>query len=463
MRKDPCCPGVIAAILEPLMARSASNLMRLLAVTCLAALCACGSAQKKQTVAEKANLLDQTITEKQLDQLSNAFADRYFTLMLAASERIMRDNPDLQQRRIMNGLRVLGVSSMYDIATSPDTVTQLIDQLVVVTLQNYFWVDSGRSQMIWGDRAQYLVQNLRRAREDIWSIGARVFTREQLDELDLLISNWWSTNGGTEFVAYVRFSDVAAGRGSALIEEVKSGGGLLEPLDRATEQVAQANFALERSFFWAKRVPLFAGWNIQAITYDFLVMPESQRLLKNINAVSDTTAALPELLASKGELGKELLAQYKDSIVATGVLLDKVAPLTTNTQAILRESDTAMKSVTEALRIVQAMQQASAAANAGAPPAKPVDVKEYEALLQEVHRNLVEANKLLSTTTDLTDQKQLAERLKPIEALIQMRIREVQGATDEVAGRLVWRVAMLVAGVLAALFAFHVWKRRQAS
>ena len=445
------------------MLRPASNLTRLLAVACLAALCACGSAQKKQTVAEKANLLDQTITEKQLDQLSNAFADRYFTLMLAASERIMRDNPDLQQRRIMNGLRLLGVSSMYDIATSPDTVTQLIDQLVVVTLQNYFWVDSGRSQAIWGDRAQYLVQNLRRAREDIWSIGARVFTREQLDELDLLISNWWSTNGGTEFVAYVRFSDVAAGRGSDLIEEVKSGGGLLEPLDRATEQVAQANFALERSFFWAKRVPLFAGWNIQAITYDFLVLPESQRLLKNINAVSDTTAALPELLASKGEMGKELLTQYRDSIVATGALLDKVAPLTTNTQAILRESDTAMKSVTEALRIVQAMQQASAAANAGAPPAKPVDVKEYESLLQEVHRNLVEANKLLSTTTDLTDRKQLSERLQPIEALIQMRIREVQGATDEVAGRLVWRVAMLVAGVLAALFAFHVWKRRQAS
>ena len=445
------------------MLRPASNLTRLLAVACLAALCACGSAQKKQTVAEKANLLDQTITEKQLDQLSNAFADRYFTLMLAASERIMRDNPDLQQRRIMNGLRLLGVSSMYDIATSPDTVTQLIDQLVVVTLQNYFWVDSGRSQAIWGDRAQYLVQNLRRAREDIWSIGARVFTREQLDELDLLISNWWSSNGGTEFVAYVRFSDVAAGRGSDLIEEVKSGGGLLEPLDRATEQVAQANFALERSFFWAKRVPLFAGWNIQAITYDFLVLPESQRLLKNINAVSDTTAALPELLASKGEMGKELLTQYRDSIVATGALLDKVAPLTTNTQAILRESDTAMKSVTEALRIVQAMQQASAAANAGAPPAKPVDVKEYESLLQEVHRNLVEANKLLSTTTDLTDRKQLSERLQPIEALIQMRIREVQGATDEVAGRLVWRVALLVAGVLAALFLFHLWRRRQAS
>ena len=179
--------------------------------------------------------------------------------------------------------------------------------------------------------------------------------------------------------------------------------------------------------------------------------------------VSDTAAALPEILANKGELGKELLSQYRESIVATGALLDKVGPLTSSTQSILRESDTAMKSVTEALRIVQAMQQASAAANAGAAPAKPVDIKEYESLLQEVHRNLVQANALLTTTTDLTDRKQLAERLQPIEALIQMRIREVQGATDEVAGRLIWRVGILVAGVLAALFAFHLWRRRQPS
>jgi len=443
------------------MARSMPIRVLLVACTLLAA--ACGSAQKKQTIAEKANLLDKTLSQQQLDLLSNAFADRYFTLMLSASERVMRDNPDLQQRRIMNGLRLLGVSSMYDIATSPDTVTQLVDQLVVVTLQNYFWVDSGRSRVIWGDRAQYLEQNLRRAREDIWEIGSRVFTQDQLDELDMLIANWWYTNGGTEFVAYVRFSDVAASRGSALIEEVKGGGGLLEPLDRATEQVAQANYALERSFFWAKRVPLFAGWNIQAITYDFLVLPESQRLLQNINNVSDMASGMPDMLASKGDLGKELLTQYRESIVATGQLLDKVGPLTTSTQAILRDSDSAMKSVTEALRIVQAMQQASAAANAGAPPAKPVDLKEYESLLNEVHKNLIAANELLGTTNNLTQQQRMEAALKPVESLIQMRIREVQGAADELTGRLIWRIAALVGAVLAAVFLFYLWKRRHAS
>jgi hypothetical protein len=255
----------------------------------------CASGSGKTKPGEAARILrDQRITRAQLEEASNAFADRYFTLMLSASERVIRGNKDIQQCRIMNGLRLLGVSSMYDISTSPDTVTQLVDQLVVVTLQNYFWVDSGRSQAIWGERAQFLVENLRRAREDIWTIAGRVFTDSQLEELDLSIATWWSRRGGTEFVAYVRFSEMASVKGEALIERVRDGGGLLEPLDRATEQVENANLALNRSFFWAKRLPLFANWQVEALWYDMLVMPDTQRMLASVETMSQAIAIVPE-------------------------------------------------------------------------------------------------------------------------------------------------------------------------
>jgi hypothetical protein len=255
----------------------------------------CASGSGKTKPGEAARILrDQRITRAQLEEASNAFADRYFTLMLSASERVIRGNKDIQQCRIMNGLRLLGVSSMYDISTSPDTVTQLVDQLVVVTLQNYFWVDSGRSQAIWGERAQFLVENLRRAREDIWTIAGRVFTDSQLEELDLSIATWWSRRGGTEFVSYVRFSEMASVKGEALIERVRDGGGLLEPLDRATEQVENANLALNRSFFWAKRLPLFANWQVEALWYDMLVMPDTQRMLASVETMSQAIAIVPE-------------------------------------------------------------------------------------------------------------------------------------------------------------------------
>ena len=305
--------------------RLPSTLCRLLALCCaVAALAACSSGQRKQTVAEKAQLKDQTITEQQLDLLSNAFADRYYTLMLSASERVMRDNPSLEQRRLMNGLRLLSVSSMYDIATSPDTVTQLVDQLVVVTLQNYFWVDSGRAQVIWGERAQFLVENLRRAREDIWSIAGRVFTEEQLNDLDLSIATWWARRGGTEFVAYVRFSEVASVKGEELVEKVRDGGGLLEPLDRATEQVERANDSADRAFFWAKRLPLFANWQFEALMYDILIMPDTARLLRNGDGISEAVAQVPErmkLVVSTIEGAQQTARDVVDRVFVRALVL----------------------------------------------------------------------------------------------------------------------------------------------
>ena len=276
-------------------ARSGARALRALAVAAsLAAVAGCAQHSKVRATERSRVLRDQRITRAQLEELSNAFADRYFTLMLAASERVMRGNNDMQQCRIMNGLRLLGVSSMYDIATSPDTLGQLVDQMVVVTLQNYFWVDSGRSQVIWGERAQPLVENLRKAREDVWSMGSKVFTDEQLEQIDLMISSWWSQRGGTEFVAYVRFSEVASSKGQALIETVRDGNGLLEPIERATEQAQEAQLALERSFFWAKRVPLFANWQVQALMYDMLALQDTARIIQAVETISKTAATMPD-------------------------------------------------------------------------------------------------------------------------------------------------------------------------
>jgi len=156
---------------------------------------------------------------------------------------------------------------------------------------------------------QYLTENLRKAREDIWAIAAKAFTDEQLEEIDLAISTWWVRGGGTEFAAYVRFSDIAGNRGRLLIEQVRNGAGLLAPLDRATEQLQSANQALERSFFWAKRLPLFANWQIEALWYDILAMPESRRVLADF----DTLSQAPALISQRMNLVTDTVSQTREA------------------------------------------------------------------------------------------------------------------------------------------------------
>ncbi len=444
-------------------ARLASSLAAALAATASVALAlaGCAGGGPKMTAVEKAgNIKDTTMSRQQLEDMSNAYADRYFTLMLAASERVMRDNPDINQRRLMNGLRLLGVSSMYDISTSSDSLTQLLDQLGVVTLQNYYWVDSGRAQVVWGDRAVFIVQNLRKAREDIWDIASKVFTQEQIDDIDLLISNWWYSSGGTEFVAYVRFSDIATRKGKGIIEEVRSGGGLLEPLDKATEQFEEANFAAQRAFFWAKRVPLFANWQALALVYEFMVMPEVQTALADANRLVRTIEEFPEGIDAKGTMARQLIADVRGTMTDAGTLLDKVAPIMQTVQGITTESGTALTRVNEALATVNAMQERAAASAAPSQPTEPVKLEEYGALLEQVRQNLVEANSLLGSANTLTDQEQLAGRLKPIEGLIQMRIHEVQQATTEVINGVFIRLGILLAVLVAAL---AIFMRRRAA
>jgi hypothetical protein len=394
---------------------------------------------------------DERISRKQLEELSNAFADRYFTLMLSASERVMRDNPDLQQCRLMNGLRLLGVSSMYDIATTPDTLTQLVDQYVVVTLQNYFWVDSGRANLIWKERSRPIEENLRRAREDITALCERVFTDEQLLELDLQVSTWWSTRSGADFVAYVRFSEVASSKGQDLIEKVRDGGGLLEPLDRATEQLVEAQFAYDRSFFWAKRLPLFANWQILAMWYDIMVMPDVRRALDGVDRVTTVVGSLPTLLEQQGPVVQGLLQEYQRAMQATSGTLERAQPLVEAVSGVMQASGGTIGKVNETLDKVAAMQaRAEAAKDPNAPPAKPMDIAEVTALLAETRSTLTEANRALES----------GDRLLGSTAIDQ-RLATVQAASDALIDKVFWRAMAVVGALIGGLVLVTVIRTRR--
>jgi hypothetical protein len=394
---------------------------------------------------------DERIDRRQLDELSNAFADRYFTLMLSASERVMRDNPDLQQCRLMNGLRLLSVSSMYDIATAPDTLTQLVDQYVVVTLQNYFWVDSGRANVIWKDRSRPIEENLRRAREDITALCERVFTDDQLLELDLQVATWWSTRSGAEFVAYVRFTEVASAKGQELIEKVRDGGGLLEPLDRATEQLVEAQFAYDRSFFWAKRLPLFANWQVLALWYDIIVMPDVRRALDGADRVTTMVGSLPTLLEQQGPVVQGLLQEYQRAMQATTGALERAQPLVEAVGGVMQASGGTISQVNETFDKVSAMQaRAEAVKDPNAPPAKPMELSEVTALLAETRATLTEAHRALES----------GDRLLGSTAIDQ-RLATVQAASDAIIDKVFWRAMAVVGAFVGGLVLVTVIRHRR--
>jgi hypothetical protein len=77
------------------------------------------------------------VTAAELDKAAYAFADRYTTQLVAATDSVLKGNPSAEQRRAAHAVKLVSVSGIYDIVTNADAASKLMDLLMVVTLQSY--------------------------------------------------------------------------------------------------------------------------------------------------------------------------------------------------------------------------------------------------------------------------------------------------------------------------------------
>ena len=216
------------------------------------------AAKDVQTNAAKANNFNGDNTKvsiTELNALTNGYADRYMTYMTDAADAISKGNTNPAQRKMANDIRLIQVSSIYDIVTNADPYTQLLDLTMVVTLQSRQWIDEDQAEAQFGTRGKYLIDASRKAREDVWKIAARVMKPEQLELLDNMILDWRRRNRDVQMISYVRFDDFAGSRDKSMIVDVKSGGGFLAQVDDAKKAVDEVRLLAERAFYLSKRLP----------------------------------------------------------------------------------------------------------------------------------------------------------------------------------------------------------------
>jgi hypothetical protein len=277
---------------------------------------ATGCASLKAHTASAADRGGKEISMKEIDQLTNAFADRYVTTIGSACTRIVVQNPTPLARKAAADFKLLAATAMYDIVTEADPYSQLLDATVVVTLQSMVWIDEGRADLVFGDQADQMVAALRALRIDIWNIAAKAMTQKQLDELANLIWDWRRQNPNIDTVAFVRFGDFAEGRAKQALVDAKTNGGLLASLDDTNAKVDQALVLSERIFYVAKRAPILASWQLESVFAGAAALPEVQGTIKTKDdlaksadraiAVVEQIPAKIDDLARRGDVALEL-------------------------------------------------------------------------------------------------------------------------------------------------------------
>ena len=429
----------------------------------------------------------QKIDAEELNQLTNAFADRYRTLMEDAVNEIITGNPDARQRALANRFLVESTTSAYDIATSNEPVSQVLDLTIMITLTSQVWIDNDRAAKEFGEaRGQILIDALRQAREEAWVIASRVLLPDQLSALDFMIASWRRDNADVQDVSFVRFDDFADSRGSALIAEAKGGGGLFAPLNQAVDEAVEYRKVLERIFFLAKRAPTLINWQAQSVIDQVLAKEETMKALENLDSVTASVDTLGSTVRQLAEDVPNIIQHEREAIFAeldrrqkdidsalTNVktiaedarkatdnvqkTLDGVAPTLKEVQTTLDAAQPTLAAV-ERLAATSERLLGKVAEMYGPPDpdAKPFDIAEYRGALADATTALVEANKALDRGESLAGSPAIKGLIQEVTHATEERINSLETTL----ARIVWLVGGVAAGLLVLAFALAIAYRR---
>jgi hypothetical protein len=351
-----------------------------------------------------------TITE--LNALTNAFADRYMTYLSDAADAISKDNPNAMQRKLANDVRLVQVSSVYDIVTNSDPYTQLLDLTLVVTLQSRQWIDEDQAEAQFGQRGRFLINASRKAREDIWRIAARVMKPEQLETLDAMILDWRRRNRDVQMISFVRFDDFAASRDKSMIADVKSGGGLLAPVDEAKKAVDEVRLLAERAFYLSKRLPFLMQWQVRSTIDDTMTSSAVTQLTDSVPMVAKAIDRLPQDIArerqavfadlhSSEPMVNGLFAKYQTAVAGTMALTGNMRGITSDVNALLKQVSLSSAALNESMQTADKVFMTPGRNAPRDPNAKPFDINEYTQSAVQFTAALREANQVLMQTGQL--------------------------------------------------------------
>ncbi|MFO7959039.1 MAG: hypothetical protein R6X33_18285, partial [Candidatus Brocadiia bacterium] len=226
------------------------------------------------------------ITAEELHGLTRAFADRYVGLVYSVCDDLKENSPDPAQRRAAQVLLLDNATNIYDIASNADPFTRMLDLVVATSLVSRVWDDDGRAVAVFGQRGQKLADALARAREESWTLAARVLTTDQLDTLESLLQEWRQENPDMVRASFVRFSNFALGRGRSAAAEVLEARGLFAGVEEAGQAVDEARLLGDRMFHWLKRAPTLLRWQTTAIKDEGVATPELDTALDDIHRLT---------------------------------------------------------------------------------------------------------------------------------------------------------------------------------
>ena len=349
-----------------------------------------------------------SITISHLDRLLESFADREVALLATAADAIARDCcKTTAERSLARRMKSMNAMAVYDIVTTPNPLTHLVDLYVLINLQHLVWIEEDQALRIFGEKGkEHASAALGRAKEEMSRLADQAMKDEHRAALDQKIRQWRRENPQVRFVAMIRFENLTEVAGQSALETIGSFFDILNPLDDAAQQVEDARMMAERVFFFGKRFPQLMSWQSETALDELLAGPEVSRLLEgagqtaaSIDRVSKAIETVPAAVAAERQ---EMLAAWDAREAKLDSSVREIRGTFAEGKEFAAAATELSKSVALVLREVEKLGEPSRNPAPG-PPGKPFDIAEYSAAAAEMSKLARELRTTLEAGQSLVD------------------------------------------------------------
>ncbi|HEU4624544.1 MAG TPA: hypothetical protein VFS52_07275 [Steroidobacteraceae bacterium] len=406
-------------------------------------------------------------SEERAEQLARVqlrsmqFADEYVAQIVGPLNSLQSTTTDPNVRLDAQNWKLTQATAAYTNASESNPVEGALDLIVLASLSRMVIADelarpAGRL------RSSQLLDAHKKLEQRAWDLSATVLDDDQKSQMQEAIRQWRAANPDVRAVALVHFGNLPQDVLPADKKGFMSKGLLgligIEPLrglDPAVQEIAQTRQLAQRSMYYAQRVPGLLDMQVERLTYQLVLMPESQRVLGDVNRFADAAdragrlaEVLPTLVSQEREEAIKQIALELNAQQA------KTRALARELQAMLdagtRTSDSINQTVGSIDGLVARFKPKTATAPATGAK-KSSALVEYAQAVSETERATEQLQKLIVT---------LDERTGGVERLVNTTAANVTTIVDQIIARLIVLAAAVALIIVGSALAYRVLVKR---
>ena len=388
------------------------------------------------------------------------FADNYAAATAHAADEFNAHSDGAEARLAAVKWKLDQATAAYIDASGPNPVINALDMVVLATASRMVMDDRIREKP-FGEAALPLLATHRMLETGAWSLVSAVLKPEQQGELREIIQEWRRNNPQQRDVTALRFREFMSALGKGPERASSSPGSLfglffLDPMasmDPATAAIEETRNTAERAMYYTQRMPTLLNWQVELLTYELALQPETKQLLgdtdrfsKSTEAFAKTAEQLPKVINEQREAAiKQVLEGLVPEEKKAKELLVEARAVATEAREALKAGGATAESVNATLKTLDEFVRAVSKTNetTTATNRRPFDVLDYGTAASQIGAAAKELNALLASANDS------AVRLEQIR---KQTAAEANAVVDHAFGRgLILVLALLVGGLLAGI------------